>query len=169
MPKYTVEDVLEIISSFSCEEKSTLKAQLNTVLSVTPIPTTTQQSRSMTVGGNFQVSGSGATVDMSQRQVIGSDGTKVRDDLPTTTQDLLQALEALHQEVLKSSQLNTIEKATAKVPIATAAAELRKAQPDKSLVDQSVAALKKGLVGVETLAEPVMRVATLVAKAWVML
>jgi len=169
MPKYTVEDVLEIISSLSYEEKSTLKAQLNTVLSGTTIPTATQQSRSMTVGGGFQVSGSGVTVDMSQHQAIGSDSSQARDDLSATTQDLLQALEALHQEVLKSSQLNTIEKATAKVPIAAATAELQKAQPDKSLVDQSVAALKKGLAGVETLAEPVMRVATLVAKAWVML
>ncbi|MFZ4677282.1 MAG: hypothetical protein ACOYM4_16590, partial [Nodosilinea sp.] len=59
--------------------------------------------------------------------------------------------------------------ATAKVPIATVAEELKKDKPDKDLIDQSVEALRKGLAGVETLAEPVMRVAALVAKAVVLL
>lgn len=45
--------------------------------------------------------------------------------------------------------------------------ELQKPKPDKSFVDEVVDALKQGLSGVLTLAEPVTQVAALVAKAWV--
>lgn len=170
MPKYTVDDVLEIIGNLSTEEKVSLKTQLSTVLeAATPAASTTQQSRSMTVGGNFQVSGSGVTVDMSQQQTVGNTTAGSTHGDADTTQALLQALAVLQQQVLGSSGLNVIEKATAKVPIETMAAELGKEKPDKDLIDQSVEALRKGLAGVETLAEPVMRVAGLVAKAVVLL
>lgn len=171
MPKYTVAEVLEIISSFSPEEKIQLQAQLPAILTMQPGDTaaTAQQSRSMTVGGNFQVGGTGVTVDMSQRQTLGNGAIDQVADRDTATQALLQAMAHLQQQILQSSQLNQIEKATAAVPLQTAVAELQKDQPDKTLIDQSVAALKKGLEGVETLADPVMRVAALVAKAWILL
>lgn len=170
MPKYTIDDVLEIIGNLSAEEKATLKTRLSTVLeAANPKASSTQQSRSMAVGGNFQVSGSGVTVDMSQQQTVGNITPGSHQGDADTTQALLQALAALQQEVLKVGSLNSIEKATAKVPIETIATELEKEKPDKDLIDQSVEALRKGLVGVETLAEPVMRVAGLVAKAVVLL
>ena len=170
MPKYTVDDVLEIIGSLSTEEKTILKARLSTVLeATTPADSVTQQSRAMTVGGNFQVSGSGVAVDMSQQQTVGNTTAGTTHGDTGTTQALLQALAVLQQQVLRSGGLNSIEKATAKVPIETMAAELEKEKPDKDLIDQSVEALRKGLAGVETLAEPVMRVAGLVAKALVLL
>ena len=169
MPKYTVDDVLEIVGSLSVEEKAALKSRLSTVLDTATPAVGTQQSRSMTVGGNFQVGGSGVTVDMSQQQTVGNSSIGSTHGGTDTTQALLQALAALQQQVLNSAQLNSIEKATAKVPITTLATELEKEKPDKDLIDQSVEALRKGLAGVETLAEPVMRVAGLVAKAMVLL
>ncbi|MBW4463262.1 MAG: hypothetical protein KME47_23935 [Nodosilinea sp. WJT8-NPBG4] len=170
MPKYTVNEILEIIGSLSTEEKASLKAQLSTVLeTATPANSVTQQSRSMDVGGNFQVSGSGVTVDMSQKQTVGNATDGPNHGNSDTTQALLQALTELQQQVLRAGGLNSIEKATAKVPIETMAAELEKEKPDKDLIDQSVEALRKGLAGVETLAEPVMRVAGLVANAMVLL
>ncbi len=169
MPKYTVEDVLEIIASLSPEEKAALQTQLSTALGASSSGSTTQQNRSMTVGGDFQVGGSDVTVDMSQQQAIGNTTVGSTQGNADATQALLQALEALQQQMLSSTSLNPVEKATAKVPIATVAAELEKEKPDKDLIDQSVEALRKGLAGVETLAEPVMRVAGLVAKAMVLL
>ncbi|PSR17547.1 hypothetical protein C8255_11950 [filamentous cyanobacterium CCP3] len=170
MPKYTVDDVLEIVGSLSVEEKLALKSRLNTVLdTAAPAASTTQQSRSMTVGGNFQVGGSGVTVDMSQQQTVGNSTLGSNHGDADTTQALLQAIAALQQQIVNSPSLNPIEKATAKVPITTLATELEKETPDKDLIDQSVEALRKGLAGVETLAEPVMRVAGLVAKAMVLL
>ncbi|MFQ4135708.1 hypothetical protein PGN35_005255 [Nodosilinea sp. PGN35] len=170
MPKYTVDDVLEIIGSLSTEEKAVLQARLSTVLTATsPAASAIQQNRAMTVGGNFQVGGSGVTVDMSQQQRVGHTAAGSPDGDTGTTQVLLQALAELQQQVLTAGGLNPVEKATAKVPIDTMAAELAKEKPDKDLIDQSVEALRKGLAGVETLAEPVMRVAALVAKAVVLL
>lgn len=170
MPQYTVDEVLEIISSLSPEEKAILKARLSPALEATPpAASPAQQNRSMTVGGSFQVSGSGVTVDMSQQQQVGHTTAAAHPGDADSTQALLQALSQLQQQVLKSGDLNPIEKATAKVPIETMAAELKQEKPDKDLIDQSVEALRKGLAGVETLAEPVMRVAGLVAKAVVLL
>ncbi len=169
MPRYTVDDVLDIIGSLSPEEKVILRRQLNTVLEpAVPTGSAPQQIRTMSVGGNFQVGGSGVTVDMSQQQTVGSPLDPPQDKV-IATQALLQALAALQQQMLSSEQLNPVEKATAKVPIATLAAELEKAKPDRDLIDQAVDALRRGLAGVETLAEPVMRVAGLVAKAMVIL
>ncbi|EKU99220.1 hypothetical protein Lepto7375DRAFT_1239 [Leptolyngbya sp. PCC 7375] len=169
MPKYTVEEVLEIIHGLSPEEKTSLKTQLSTLLDVASAASTVQQSRSMTVGGDFQIGGTDVTVEMSQQQTVGSHSPGNTAEEANTTQTLIQALNVLHQQVLDSSELNPIEKATAEVPLKTAAEELQKEQPDKSLIDQSIAALKKGLEGVETLAEPVMKVAALVSKAWIVL
>ncbi len=120
MPKYTVDDVLEIIGSLSTEAKADLKTRLSTVLeAATPAASITQQSRSMAVGVNFQVSGSGVTVDMSQQQTVGNTTAGSRHGDTDATQALLQALAELQQQVIRSGGLNPIEKATAKVPIDT--------------------------------------------------
>jgi hypothetical protein len=169
MPKYTVEEVLEIISGLGPEEKNILKTRLRDVLASSAVPHAAQQTRSMTVGGNFQVGGSGVTVDMSQQQAIGNTTVGPTQGNADAIQALLQALESLQQQILSSTDLNLVEKATAKVPLATATAELQKDKPNKDLIDQSVEALRKGLAGAEALAEPVMRVAALLAKAWVVL
>ncbi|MBE7385444.1 MAG: hypothetical protein F6J95_029100 [Leptolyngbya sp. SIO1E4] len=169
MPKYTVEEVLEIIQGLSPEEKASLKTQLSSLLDGASPASTVQQSRSMTVGGDFQIGGTGVTVDMSQQQTVGSPSPSNATEKANTTQTLIQAINALHQQVLDSSDLNPVEKATAEIPLKTATEELHKDAPDKSLIDQSIAALQKGLEGVETLTEPVMRVAALVAKAWLVL
>ena len=92
-----------------------------------------------------------------------SDRTQVTN---TDLQSALAAIAQLKQNIAASADLNPIEKATAEVPIKMLESELQKPQPDKSLVDQAISALKKGLDGVVSLAEPVTKVATLVAKAW---
>ena len=46
MPKYTVDDVLEIIRDLSPEEKASLKAQLATVLEAGSVSSATQQTQS---------------------------------------------------------------------------------------------------------------------------
>lgn len=167
MPKYTVEEVLEIIQALSAEEQAALKAQLK-LLSGPGETSTVQQTRTMTVGGNFQVGGKGATVDMSQHQTVGSSAIS-QAAAGISSQEIAQAIAALHQQILTTSALNPVEKATAEVPLKTVAAELEKAAPDKNLIDQSITALQKGLSGVETLADPVKRVAALLAKAWIVL
>lgn len=167
MPKYTVEEVLEIIQALSAEEQAALKAQLK-LLSGPGETSTVQQTRTMTVGGNFQVGGKGATVDMSQHQTVGSPAIS-QAAAGISSQEIAQAIAALHQQILTTSALNPVEKATAEVPLKTVAAELEKAAPDKNLIDQSITALQKGLSGVETLADPVKRVAALLAKAWIVL
>lgn len=126
MPKYTVDEVLDIINGLSTAEQRELQTRLTESLvsgRATPI---TQQTRSMSIGGDFQVGGTGNTLDMSQNQVLNAPPSRSEDASAETTQALLQALAMLQQQVLNSTALNSIEKATAKVPLDTVADELKK-------------------------------------------
>lgn len=71
----------------------------------------------------------------------------------------LTELEKLKQEIAATNSLNSIQKKQAEFPVEMLETELKKPQPDKSLINEAVEALKKGLEGIETLAEPTMRVA----------
>lgn len=126
-------------------------------------PKQSQSFGNISIGGggtNFAVTQSGGDVKLNQSssQTTGSNADR---------QAALDAIAQLKQLISTSSDLNPIEKATVEVPAKILEAELQKPQPDKSIVDQAIAALKKGLDGVITLAEPVAKVAALVAQAWV--
>ncbi|CAD5954888.1 hypothetical protein NO108_03160 [Planktothrix rubescens] len=79
----------------------------------------------------------------------------------------LAALGQLQKDIAQTEALNPIEKATVEVPIKMIETELRKSKGNQTLIDQAVVALKKGLEGVETLAEPVIKVAAILAKVWI--
>ncbi|MFM6213377.1 CHAT domain-containing protein [Planktothrix sp.] len=79
----------------------------------------------------------------------------------------LTELQKLKQEIAVTNALNSIQKKQAEFPVDLIETELKKPQPDKSLIDEAVEALKKGLEGVETLAEPVMKVAAILAGVWI--
>ncbi len=128
-----------------------------------PKPAQSQSFGNVTISGggtNFAVTQAGGNVTLNQTSAQSSSGNA---DL----QAALDAIAQLKQLISTSADLNPIERATVEVPAKMLEAELQKPQPDKSIVDQAIAALKKGLDGVVTLAEPVATVAALVAKAWV--
>lgn len=119
--------------------------------------------------GNVTISGSNnpfnavqstgnVTINQSQRQ-----STTTNPDL----QDALAAIANLKQAIASTDAIDETEKAMVAIPVEKLEAELQKPQPDRSVVDRLIATLKKALDGVITLAEPVTKVATLVAKAWV--
>jgi hypothetical protein len=78
----------------------------------------------------------------------------------------LAALAKLKEQVVATAELSTFARKDAQAKIEMLQEELQKPQPDKSFVDEVVAALQQGLNGVLTLTGPVTQVATLVAKAW---
>jgi cell envelope opacity-associated protein A len=127
-----------------------------------PSAPSSQSFGNITISGSnnpFAATQAGGDVTINQ----SSDRTQVTN---TDLQSALAAITQLKQNIATSADLNPIEKATAEVPIKMLESELQKPQPDKNLVEQAIAALKKGLDGVVSLAEPVTKVATLVAKAW---
>jgi hypothetical protein len=124
-----------------------------------------QSIGNITISGNnnpFAATQAGRDVTINQ----SSDRTQVTN---TRLQAALAAVAQLKQAIASSPDLNPIEKATVEVPAKMLESELQKPQPDKSLVELAIAALKKEMDRVATLAEPVTKVATLVAKAWVKL
>lgn len=172
MPKYSVEEVLDIIKNFSAEEKNLLQAQLSSVLestgSSTPQSTNTQ-SQSQTFG-NVSASGSGSVaidqVASGGNTNLEKSNTQIKAE-SENIKEALQLLQQLQQDIITTSALNELQKDEAKVKIGFLQKELKGEQPDKSLIDQAIEGLKKGLQGVLSLAEPVQQVAKLIAEAWI--
>jgi hypothetical protein len=172
MPKYSVGEVLDIIRDLTLAEKIDLKSELENILSGSEQAGSAEAvPKQLQSFGDVTISGSSNNLDASQ---VGGNANIAKGGTQAVSQDAnlqeaLSLLAQLKQAIANSSALNPIEKATFAVPVSTAAAELQKPKPDPSIVDQAIAALKKGFAGIEELAEPVTRVAILVAKAWAVL
>jgi len=141
------------------------QTQQSQVAEPSPLPRA-QQSQSI---GNISISGSnnpfnaiqaGGNVSLKQTstQTSGSN---------TDLQTALEALIKLKQEVSATDALSAFVKKDTESKIRMVEEELQKPKPDKSFVDEVLDALKQGLQGIVTLADPVAQVAGLVAKAWV--
>lgn len=167
MPTYSVNDVLEIIKTLTTEQKLELQRELPSILAADSKEAAAfVKSQSMS---GVTITGS-SDIDMNQIQAEGGSSitqSKTQATLQNTDlQEALTVLEKLKQAVAASNALNPLIKEVAEEKIQIIQKEAQKPKPDKSLVDQAITALKKGLAGVEELAEPVMKVAGLVAKAW---
>jgi hypothetical protein len=171
MFKLTVEQILSSIATLTQEEKNELQNRLSNVLS-TKASDLSQEGRSQSQSfGNISISGNGNDFAAIQS---GNDLDLIKSNSFPSSQNIdfqeaLSLLENLRQELSLTPSLNTIEKRVLEIPIKTAEEELKKSKPDKDLIDQSIKSLKKGLEGIQSLAEPVMKVAALVAKAWIIL
>lgn len=170
MPTYSVSDVLEIIRTLTPEQKLELQRELSSVLATASNATTTP-TKSQSMSG-VAITGS-SDIDLSQIQA--DEGSSVNQNKTQATlqntdlQEALSVLEKLKQAVAANSTLNPLVKELVDEKIQTIQKEVQKLQPDKNLVAQAITTLKKGLTGVEELAEPVMKVASLVAKAWMVI
>ncbi|MFN8749322.1 MAG: hypothetical protein ACK5ZE_17120 [Pseudanabaena sp.] len=167
MPTYSVSDVLEIIRTLAPEQKLELQRELPSVLAAVAKETTTP-AKSQSMSG-VAITGS-SYIDLSQDIVEeGSSLNRSKTQAILQNTDLKEALsvlEKLKQAVAADSSLDPLKKEAAQEKIQTIQEEAKKPQPNKSLVDQAITALKDGLEGVKELAGPVMKVASLVANAW---
>jgi hypothetical protein len=172
MVKLTVEQVLSSIAALSQSEKSELQSKLLSVLSTSESylaqggQSQSQSFGDVNISGNnnaFAATQAGENTDLSQDNSQPSLKNNV--DL----QEALDLLLRLRQAISLDPSLNAIEKATLEIPIKVSEEELKKSKPDKDLIDQAIASLRKGLEGIQTLAEPVTKVAVLIAKAWLMI
>jgi hypothetical protein len=107
----------------------------------------------------FAVTQAGRDVNLNQSNTQAS---VENSDLKTA----LEAIAKLKRDIAVTDALNLVEKKQTELIATMLEEELQKNKPDKSIIDQTITALKKGLEGVMILAEPVKKVAELVAKAW---
>lgn len=168
MPKYSVEDVLEIIKTLSSEEKMVLESQLPKVLNSTSTvaikpPSRNQQSQSF---GNITI-GNSSAFDANQ---IAAEGSVNLGQKPVTSEEVkaeikkaLDLVEVMKQEVAKTDQLNKLEKKNAEASISVIEEELKKPKPDKNLLNQAGSVLGACVKGVAEFAEPTMTLAALIA------
>ncbi|MEA5468040.1 hypothetical protein [Spirulina sp. 06S082] len=172
MPKYTVEEVLDIIKALNPEDQKRLQKSLVKVWDNPLSPTPSGEGQQMmNTFGNMNVGGSSNQVNVSPAQ--NRDGQVTVSPTLTQTkphqddlQEALQQLEKLKQEILTTSLLDALEKTTKEAQVRFVEEELKKPNPDRNLVGKTVSLLKLGLEGVQTLAEPVQKVASLIARVW---
>ena len=127
-------------------------------------PSPPSQSQSI---GNITISGDSKAFNAVQ---AGGDVTVNQNQTQVTHSDLQAALEALgslKRAIATTEAIDDTEKAMVAIPIQKLETELQQPQPDPSVANRMIATLQKTLDGVITLAEPMAKVATLVAKAWV--
>lgn len=129
-----------------------------------PVRSTQSQTIStISISGShnpFNVVQAGSDVNLNQTSNQSSGGNA---DLEAA----LDLLAQLRQEVAATADLSTFAKKDTESKIGMLQEELQKPEPDKGFVNEVVQALQQGLSGVLTLAEPVTKVAALLAKAWV--
>jgi hypothetical protein len=164
MPTYSVGDVLEIIKGLTPEQKQELQRGLAGILedraeSVrTPVGAQTMSGVSISHSSD---------VNLSQVQAgQGSTMAQTRTAQTFDWQAALESLGQLKQAVSTHETLNPLVKEVVAEEIGTLETEIQKPEPDKGMVDRAIETLKKGLTGVAELAEPLTKVANLVAKAW---
>ncbi|MDZ8054956.1 MAG: hypothetical protein RMX68_016125 [Aulosira sp. ZfuVER01] len=169
MPKYSVGEVLEIIKNLTDEEKLELQESLPSVLGSIATAAKVVESHSQNIEG-ITIGSGNSGIDFNQNQADGGSNvsqSKIQARVQNVdVQEALTLLSKLKQDIATSNALNPIEKKTLEVPLQTIEGELNKPKPDKNLVEQSIAALKKGLTGVAEIAEPALKLAPLVAKLW---
>jgi len=181
MPTYTVADVVDIIKTFTAEQKAALKEQLEAVLEIietTPPANGKQQEVSQTFG-NISVDmagGTGSRFDIGNNNQIQANGNaSIREQqvqamaTANETDSLkmaLQILEQLKQNVEQTESLNRLDKKQAQGMLEVVEEELQQEQPDKGLVEQAIDSLKTAFQGIKELAEPTIKIAGLVATAW---
>lgn len=165
MPKYSVQDVLEIIQTFTPDEKKQLQNQLPNVMDMTTVVVTPQKSQDQSFGNISMGSGNAFGANQAGGDINSSQNNTQASVKNASLKEALGILQKLKQDVNQSDALNKLEKTTIEGTIKVVEEEITKPQPDKSLFDQAIEGLKKGL-GVISLVEPVMKVADLVAQAW---
>jgi uncharacterized membrane protein YdfJ with MMPL/SSD domain len=171
MPRYSVDEVLEIVKSLTPEEKSLLQTQLPAFLGTATSSASPQkvQNQSQSFGNVNMESGNAFSAN-----VVGGNNNASQSNVQASVKnadlsEVLNILQQLKQDVGNNKALNKLEKTTVESTIQVVEEELKQPKPDKNLVDQAISSLKKGLEGVQSLAEPTMKVAELVAKAWLLI
>lgn len=170
MPKYSISEILDIIRDLTPEEKQELSQYIPGVLSVSARFTAPQKAQTQSQNlDNVTINGSGIVADLGQKQVVGghiSSPQLIAKAQDTIFKEALGELELLRQLVINSRDLDPLQKATTQAQIKLVTNELKKTEPDKGLVGRTISVLKQGLESVIILADPVIKVSKLVAKAW---
>ena len=171
MFKLTVEQVLASIAILTDEEKMNLKSHLTTVLAASSTATESLNGQTQTnsVNGiNFGNGGGSNNFNFAPVQAGGnatsSTNLTQRAIQNPDLQEVLSLLAQLKQDIVQNLDLNPLVKNGAQEQVEQLAQELKKPEPNKTLVRKTIDNLKQGLEEVLALAEPTAKIASLVAK-----
>lgn len=117
--------------------------------------------------GDISIHGSGNVFNATQgnNNTVSNNINQSANSL-SNLQAAIELLAKLKQDVGSADVLTTYQKNRVQGDITLIEEELQKPKPDRNFVDEAIAALKQALEGVVILAEPVTKIAELLAKAW---
>jgi hypothetical protein len=165
MPKYTVEEILDIVQMFTSEDKSKFLTKLSSITTESATSVTPQRYQEQHFGNISLGSGSALAANQAGGDIRSDQGIVQSSVENVNLQEALDILQKLKQDINQSDTLNRLEKATLEGTIKIMEEETTKPKPDKKLLDQAIDILKSGLKAI-SLVEPVIKVADLLAKVW---
>jgi hypothetical protein len=167
MFKLTLEQILASIELLNPEEKQELRKRLPAALCLEE-PPNKQSGQFMTSRmGNVEIGGNNTAFNYQPSQAGGDVNTSAGFTQGTSEQkELIQTLLSFKEAIENTESLPELSKLGAKAQADQLAIEAQKENPDKSLIERTVSALKQGLQGITELAGPLATVSSLVAKAW---
>lgn len=168
MLKLTIEQILSSVEILTSAEQEQLVDRLPAILGKN-IPTNQHDKQSMiNTVDNVRLSGGNAAFNYQPSQAGGDVNVAANfaQQESSEQQELLRALLNLKEAIRNTQDLPELSKIGAETQLAQLATEAQKENPDKTLIERTVSALKQGLQGVKELAGPVITVSAVVAKAW---
>ena len=161
-----------IVTSMSAKEKSELLVQLSELFGNTEqLSASSSQHQENTLSGISFSSGNNNALNFSPIQNQGGNAEtsyKLNQalDFGIDSQKLFEALAELKAKIYQDKTLNLSLKSSAEQQVDKLKEELKRTNPDPTLVERTVTLLKQGLEGVMTLSEPTVKVASLIAKLY---
>ena len=124
-----------------------------------------------TSGSSHTIGNISITGDSNSANFVQGNSNTISQNVnqPAASSDLQAAIAALAQlkeAIANTEALDDYDKSRAQSDVEFIEKQLKQPKPDKSAVDRAIGALKIAFEGVVTLAEPVKKIAELLAKSW---
>jgi len=161
-----------VVASMSDSEKSDLLQKVSGLLAVNnSSPAAAGQSQSNSLSGINFSGGNNNALNFAPVQNQGGNvnvATNFNQSY-VSNPEVKAALESLSQlkaSLADNQEVNSLLKEPAKQQVEKLQEELQKEKPDPTFIERTVLTLKQGLDGVVTLKDPVLKIASLVAKLY---
>ncbi|WP_017720830.1 hypothetical protein [Kamptonema formosum] len=172
MPKYSLDEILDILKNLTPEEKAQLQEQLPAVLDGAGAPASRFQKKTQPspFTGSIRVREGNAFAggQVSAEAATNLEGSSA-EARTTEIQEALDLLRLIKKGIVRTSILKNNQKKNLESTLEVVLEELKKDKPDKDLIDLALESLEKGLRGVDSLAGPTREVAQIIATAWLRL
>lgn len=165
MPKYSLDEILEILKNLTPEEKAQLQEQLPAVLDGAGAPASRFPRQTQQSPPTGSIGGAEVNARLLQAKIATHlDGTS---PLPQSAeiQEALDLLRRIKKELAITNFSQKNHKKNLEYTLEVVLEELKKDRPDRDLIDLALASLEEGLRGVESSVRLTEKLAQIIRRA----